>query len=128
MKNSTGVLMLVTLWKCIEKWQKEQEIVWKTVSYNSQSNQTQFICNIMGLNQHEVDSLLSRSEFVIKKGNKHSKRTIEKKVQRGRGEGIDKKNPKLKTNQSPPHKKPKQNKKPTGGNNRKKQFYWKAKW
>ena len=46
---------------------------------------------------------LSRSEFVIKMGNKCGKITIEKKVQR-RGEELVGKNP--------------------GGNNRKKQFYW----
>ena len=39
--------------------------------------------------------LLSRSEFVIKTGNKQSKITIEKKVQRGGGR-IDEKKPRRK--------------------------------
>lgn len=81
--------MPVTLWKCIEKWQKWRGICGRPSDTTATSIQAKFIRNIRGLNPHEVDLLLSRSEFVIKTGNEHSKITIEKKVQR-RGKLIKK--------------------------------------
>lgn len=76
MKNSTDASHLVEMYGEMVESERNSEADIKATSV-----QAKCMHDIQGLNPHEVDLLLSRSEFVVKTGNNCSKISIEKKVQ-----------------------------------------------